>query len=154
MNTTVQYMNDVLNNDFKSLVMKDREYERNPIIQEYLANKEAIKALKGEIGNDMLNLFRTYNVQSIKGDVATVYVKDDYEILRDRLSAAQIVAMFDYNPEAFKITDKALRETIELAKVARANGDCSEGIQALLNIDLDKLRGPVKHSAVVRLAKF
>lgn len=154
MQVSIDYMNRVLNEDFKSLLMKKKGYETRPDVQEYLGIEADIKALKGQIGDDMLNLYRTFGIQSVKSDPATVYVKDEYEILRDRLTNAQIVAMFDYNPDAFKVTDKAIRDTIEIAKNARANGDVSEGISALLALDLDRLRGPVKHSAIVRMNKI
>lgn len=154
MQVTPEYMTRVLNEDFKSLLDKRRAYAERPQVQEYIQLDTDIKALKGQIGDDMLNLFRTYGIQSIKSDVATAYVKEEYAILRDRLTPAQIIAMFDYNPDAFKVTDKALRDTIEAARKAYANGDLSDGVRAILGLDLDRLRGPAKYSAVIREAKY
>lgn len=150
----VNVITRALNEDFKTLLDKKKAYESYPDVAAYLGVDESIKAARGQISADMLDLYRRYGIQSIKGDVATVYIKDDYDILRDRLTAAQIIAMFDYNPDAFKLTDKVLRDTIDIAKKAMANGDVSEGVQALLSIDLDRLRGPVKHSAIVRVGKY
>ena len=110
---------------------------------------EKIKADKNEICNQQLALYRTYGIQSVESDIATAYVKSECEIKRHRLTPAQIIAMYDYNPSAFNVTDKAVRDSIKIAQLAKANGDVSEGVQCLLDIDLDKLRGPVKHTAIV-----
>ena len=154
MQKNAEYITKLMNEDFKALLDKKKAYALRPDVQAYLGIENDIKSMKGEIGDDMLNVYLTHGIQSIKGDVATVYVKDEYAIKRDRLTSAQIVAMFDYNPDAFKVTDKALRDCIELAKLARANGDMSPGIDELLNLDLDSLRGPVEHTAIVRMAKY
>lgn len=150
MQVSVDYLNSELNNDFKSLIDRKTALEMRPDVAEYLDLLEDIKAMKGQIGDDMLALYRAHGIKSIQGDIATAYIKDDYEIQRDRLTPGQVVAMFDYNPAAFKVTDKAIRDTILIAKKAQSNGDCSDGVQAILGLDLDRLRGPVKHSAVVR----
>ena len=151
MQTSPEYLRNVITNDFKSLLDMKAAKEKTEPVQEYLGLQANIKNKNGEICADMLNLYRTFGIQSIATDVATAYVKSDYDILRDRLTPAQIVAIYDYNPSAFKVTDKSLRDTIKLANLAMANGDNSEGVQAILEIDLDKLRGPVKHSAVLRV---
>lgn len=152
MQPSVDYLNSKMNVDFKDLLNRKRAMESNPAVQSYLALLDEIKAEKDEIGKDMLALYRAHGIQSVESDIATAYVKSECEIMRDRLTPAQIVAMFDYNPSAFKVTDKAVRDSIKLAQLAKANGDVSEGVDCLLAIDMDRLRGPVKHTAVVRVA--
>lgn len=151
MQVSVEYLNSELNVDFKTLLDKKASMESsNPAVMEYLAVLDEIKAKKEEIGADMLALYRSFGIQSVQGDVATAYIKSEYEIKRDRLTPSEIVAMFDYNPNWFKITDKAVRDSIKIAQVAKANGDVSEGVECILNIDMDRIRGPVKHTGIVR----
>lgn len=153
MQPSVDYLKSKMNVDFKDLLDRKKAMESNPAVQAYLALLDEIKTEKNEIGDIQLALYRTYGIQSVEGDIATAYVKSECEIKRDRLTPAEIVAMFDYNPSAFKVTDKAVRDTIKIAQLAKANGDVSEGVQCLLDMDLDKLRGPVKHTAVVRVGR-